>query len=144
MTFKSNFGMPFIFLLITLLASPINGRKGPGEYWGRVMKGQPIPEAIEVFVNQGPYEAQDNGDIVKEFINNFDSTTPDVTIIYDDVNPIKVKAREFINDFASTTPDATIIYDDVNPKKSKAQAFFNDFASTTPDVTIVYNDVKPI
>lgn len=134
----SNFGISFIFLFaVALLASPIDGRKGPGEYWGKVMEEQPMPETVKAFVNQGPYEVKEKTEAVKDITADFDST-PDATIIYDGVNPTEMKTQ---NDF-DTTPDETIIYDNVKPTKVETQISINNF-DATPDVTIVYNDVKP-
>ncbi|XP_021860198.1 uncharacterized protein [Spinacia oleracea] len=144
MVSKSIFGVPLICILtIALLASLTDGIRGPGEYWEKVMKGQPMPETIKAFASEGPKEVKENIGTIKAFINDFDSTAPDATIIYDGVKPEKLRARKFIVDFDSTTPDATIIYDGVNPEKLRARNFIVDFDSTTPDATIIYDDVNP-
>ncbi|XP_021738580.1 organ-specific protein S2-like [Chenopodium quinoa] len=82
----------FIALLsLNLLASPSDGRKDPKTYWGDMMKDQPMPEALEDFINQSSYEKRET---IKEFIKDFDPI-PNISVYHDDsVNSKELKSKK--------------------------------------------------
>ncbi|XP_048499207.1 uncharacterized protein LOC104890996 [Beta vulgaris subsp. vulgaris] len=90
----SNMGLFLVFLLsVTLLASPIDGRKGPEKYWIEIMKGHPMPEAIKVYVNGGSNEVSEKRNAFKDNSDDFD-TTPNVTIYHDDADSLEVSKNK--------------------------------------------------
>uniref|UniRef100_A0A803LP36 Uncharacterized protein n=1 Tax=Chenopodium quinoa TaxID=63459 RepID=A0A803LP36_CHEQI len=51
-------------LSLILLTSSSEGRKDPQTYWGDMMKGQPMPEALKDFINQKSYEGHEKKDTI--------------------------------------------------------------------------------
>uniref|UniRef100_A0A803MMJ1 Uncharacterized protein n=1 Tax=Chenopodium quinoa TaxID=63459 RepID=A0A803MMJ1_CHEQI len=77
---------------------PIDGRKGPEEYWTVVMNEQPIPEFIKDFINA--YEAHEKGEADKSLIkdvnnNEVKSFDEDCDLHSDKLASKKLIADEF-------------------------------------------------
>ncbi|CAA0826435.1 Unknown protein [Striga hermonthica] len=70
----------FFILSLVLVGKVTSARKGPGEYWKKVMNGEPMPEAIANLLRQSP-SAELNSKSTTRFIRNFD-TRPNVIIYH--------------------------------------------------------------
>uniref|UniRef100_A0A5B7CBJ7 Putative Organ specific protein n=1 Tax=Davidia involucrata TaxID=16924 RepID=A0A5B7CBJ7_DAVIN len=107
----------FVLFSILLFANLMDARKDPKDYWKSIMKGEPMPKAIEDLVHLDP-PASDLSNEKKElhtpsetinmnrFIKDFD-TRPNVIIYHSHVKPKDVKP--FIEDFKprhDTEPEA--------------------------------------
>ncbi|XP_021731619.1 organ-specific protein P4-like [Chenopodium quinoa] len=84
-------------LSLILLASSSEGRKDPQTYWGDMMKGQPMPEALKDFINQRSYENHEKKEaIITNFIKDFDPI-PNASAYHDDnvhVNSNELKSKK--------------------------------------------------
>ena len=112
------------------LVSTSDGRKDLGKYWGEMMKGQPMPEAIKDLINLGPFEAVEGNKYgptgEQLFVADFD-TSPRATVYLDDVNPNEIK---------STDKDCNLHQDG---SKSKDKKPYVDEFEPRPNVSM-YND----
>ncbi|XVF45763.1 hypothetical protein PTKIN_Ptkin02bG0232300 [Pterospermum kingtungense] len=84
----------FIFCFLLLFANLNHGRKEPGDYWRRVMKDQPMPEAIKGLLHEDP--ASDSEKKMKHFVKDFDSRH--THIIYHTNPEYKQEDKPFVKD----------------------------------------------
>ncbi|KAI3804961.1 hypothetical protein L1987_26881 [Smallanthus sonchifolius] len=62
----------FLFSLL-LLANLSDARKGPEEYWGSVMKDEPMPKALQDVLIPGSSALRDKENKKDRFTRNFDT-----------------------------------------------------------------------
>lgn len=62
------------FFFFAQFANLNHARKEPGEYWGSVMKDQPMPEAIKGLLHEDERGSGSGGEMkMKQFVKDFDS-----------------------------------------------------------------------
>ncbi|XP_021738581.1 organ-specific protein S2-like [Chenopodium quinoa] len=116
-------------LSLILLTSSSEGRKDPQTYWGDMMKGQPMPEALKDFINQKSYEGHEKKDtIITGFIKDFDPI-PNISAYHDD-NAMKSKEMK------SQKADCN---DLVHHDKLASKKLFDDEFEPIPNVS-AYNE----
>lgn len=112
------------------LVSTSDGRKDLGKYWGEMMKGQPMPEAIKDLIKLGPFESAE----VKKygptgeqlFVADFD-TSPNIFSYHGDVNPNEIKSTKKDCDLhpdGSKSKDKKPYTDEFEPRSNVLQ--YND------------------
>ncbi|KAA8545957.1 hypothetical protein F0562_020592 [Nyssa sinensis] len=86
----------FVLFSLLLFANLMDARKNPEDYWKRVMKGEPMPKAIQDLVNQDPASLSNEK---KEFKKDFD-TRASAIIYHSHVEPDRDQdVKPFVKSF---------------------------------------------
>ena len=117
------------YINVEQLAGPTEGRKDLKKYWGNMMNGQPIPEALKLFIYQRSYQEEAIKDFIKEF-----EPIPNVSAYHDD-------SKKLISSEFEPIPNISAYHDDANPNQVKSQKqdaskkIFADEFEPIPNVT---------
>ncbi|KAK9689255.1 hypothetical protein RND81_09G046700 [Saponaria officinalis] len=151
-----------LFFSLILITSPIDGRKGPGEYWTQVMEGQPMPESIKIFVHNplknvaNDYEVKnleeikvksqdknskfDNTRMIKgeSFVKNFDPI-PNLSVYHEDAtdHQIDSTSKKSFTEGSKPKPSLTSYRDDT--KSTVSELFIKNF-DPVPNLSVYHDD----